>query len=180
MLKRKTLIGCFACVFGLATLSHAQAIPTASRNGSLQLGVGGSYSSTDYTQKGAEGFSIYGDYNFFRNIGIEGDIHLTNIRVPEDVGESTYLIGPRYVFHYKRFEPYGKVLFGLGRINYQFDYEPHYSASYFTYAFGGGLDVHATRHINVRAFDFEYQKWNYPPNGLSPYVMTIGAAYTFH
>jgi hypothetical protein len=146
----------------------------------LQLGAGWSYSSSDYTPQGTKGLTVYGDYDFTRHIGVEGDMHFDSIIAPADVGETSYLIGPRYVFPHRRFNPYAKALFGVGRLNFQYDTSPHYSATYFTYALGGGLDVHATRHINVRAIDFEYQRWNYPPNGLSPYVISVGAAYTFH
>ena len=41
--------------------------------------------------------------------------------------------------------------------------------------------ISVTRKINVRVIDFEYQQWpGFSPNGLSPYVITAGAAYTFH
>jgi hypothetical protein len=42
------------------------------------------------------------------------------------------------------------------------------------------FDIDLTRHINVRALDFEHQQWpGYPPNGLTPKVWTFGAAYAF-
>ena len=54
------------------------------------------------------------------------------------------------------------------------------SQSYFIYALGGGVDYHATRHINIRLIDFEYQFWpGFKPNGLNPSGFNIGAAYVF-
>jgi len=46
---------------------------------------------------------------------------------------------------------------------------------------GAGIDIHVKRHINIRAFDFEAQKWpTFGANGLSPFAYTAGAAYVFH
>jgi hypothetical protein len=85
---------------------------------------------------------------------------------PADVGEDSYLLGPRYVFRHGRFDPYAKALFGLGRFKYNFKDAPHTAYTYKIYSFGGGLDIDLTRYINVRALDFEYQQWpGYPPNG---------------
>ena len=181
MLKRHTLLGCFACVFGLSTWSHAQAVPTASRVGTIQLGVGGSFTTPDYTTEYAKGLTVYGDFDFTHHIGVEGDIHFTLI-TPKDIGENTYLIGPRYTFFQRnRAALYGKALFGIGQFQFQQGtFGNGSSATYGVYAFGGGLDVRATQHINVRAVDFEYQKWpGFAPSGLTPTVLTFGVAYVF-
>jgi opacity protein-like surface antigen len=43
-----------------------------------------------------------------------------------------------------------------------------------------GADYRLTRSINLRA-EYEYQRWmGFPPNGLTPTVASIGAAYHFH
>jgi hypothetical protein len=100
--------------------------------------------------------------------------------MPANIGEDSYLLGPRYVFRHNRFHPYVKALFGLGRFKYRFDNAPDTAYTYKIYSFGGGLDIQATHHINVRAIDYEYQRWpGYPPNGLAPQVWTFGAAYAF-
>jgi hypothetical protein len=114
-LKRHTLIGCFACVLSLTTWSHSQAVPTASRSGALQIGAAGTFINPDYTQPYLKGISIYGDLDLTQHIGVEGDIHFSVI-TPDDISENSYLIGPRYKWHHKRFEPYAKVLFGFGRL----------------------------------------------------------------
>lgn len=181
-MKLHTLIGCFACVLGLTTWSHAQAVPTAARSGSLQVGGGVTYARPDYGQKGIGGLSIYGDYDFTRHLGVEGDIHFINLMTPSDISEDSYLIGPRYRFHYHRFIPYAKALFGLGRFGYQTpsQYKAASSATYGVMSFGGGVDLWVSKRLNVRAFDFEYQNWpGYRNNGLSPLVMTVGVAYSF-
>jgi hypothetical protein len=182
-LKLHTLIGCFACVLGLTTWSNAQAVPTASRSTSLQVGGGVTYARPDYGPKGIGGLSVYGDYDFTRHLGVEGDIHFLNIITPTDISEDTYLVGPRYRFHYHRFTPYAKALFGVGRFGYQTPSQYITAASYTfgVLSFGGGVDLRATQHFNVRAFDFEYQDWpGFKNKGLSPIVMTVGVAYSFH
>jgi len=175
------LTGWIACMFGLSLVAHSQAIPTASRWGSsLQIGIGASIVNPDYGEKKDKGPTIYGTFDFTRHIGIEGDVHLASVIAPADVGENTYLLGPRYVFHHGRFHPYAKGLLGLGVINFQPDNRPHTSATYVAYALGGGLDIKVARKINVRAIDVEAQSWpGYNPHGLSPFVMTFGVAYSF-
>lgn len=180
-MKLHTLLGCFACVLGLATWSHAQAVPTAARSGSLQVGGGFTYARSDFSYS-IKGLSIYGDYDFSRHLGVEGDIHFLNIFTPADISENSYLAGPRYRFRYHRFTPYAKALFGIGRFGYQYpsQYGHPSSYTYGIYALGGGVDWHATRHLNVRPFDIEFQRWpGFGQHGLTPIVMTFGAAYSF-
>ena len=52
------------------------------------------------------------NYDFTPNLGLEAAMHYTSIITPGDIGEDTYLLGPRYVFHHRRFMPYAKVLVG--------------------------------------------------------------------
>jgi hypothetical protein len=178
-LKRHSFISLLTCVFGLSLNSHAQAIPAASRNGTLQLGVGGTIVSTDYTPNKAKGLTVYGDFDFTKHIGLEGDIHFGSIITPGDLGEDSYILGPRYVVRRNPFNIYAKALFGIGRLNYQFDNLPHASFTYKIYSLGGGVDIRATRSINIRAIDVEFQRWPGYQNGLAPIVTTIGVAYSF-
>jgi hypothetical protein len=145
----------------------------------MQIGIAGTFISPDYTEQYIKGISIYGNYDIGQHLGVEGDMHFSVI-TPGDISENSYLLGPRYKWHQKRFEPYVKVLVGLGRFGFQTDGFPVASTfTYFQFAPGGGLDIRATRHINVRAFDVEFQKWpGFNPNGLSPIAYTIGVAYT--
>lgn len=179
MLKRHTFFGCFACILSLATWSHAQAVPTASRGGAIQVGVAGTFISPDYTEQYMKGVTFYGDLDLTQHLGVEGDIHYSII-TPDDLSENSYLLGVRYKWHYKRFEPYAKVLGGIARFGFQSGtYPTPTTNTYGEYAVGGGLDVRATRHINVRAFDVEFQKWpGFDDHGLSPIAYTIGVAYT--
>lgn len=179
-MKRHIFTSWFACVFGFSIFAHGQAVPTATRAGALQIGAGASYVTPDYTESTDKGPSVYATFDFTQHIGVEATIHYTSIITPSDLGEDSFLIGPRYVYRRNRFEPYAKVLFGIGQINFQFDNAPHHKDTYGIYALGAGLDIRASRKINIRAIDFEYQQWpTFKPHSLSPYIITVGAAYTF-
>jgi opacity protein-like surface antigen len=165
----------------MTPLLRGQAIPTASRIGAIQVGVGGSLTNPDYAQKNIGQITFFADYNLAHNLGVEGVIHYS-VNTPTDISENSYMAGVRYIVRRKRFEPYGKVLFGVGHFGLQSgNFVNPNTATYFEYAVGGGLDIHATRHINVRAIDFEAQKWpGFATHGLSPLTGTIGVAYVFH
>jgi hypothetical protein len=161
---------------------HAQASPTAERVAVVQVGAGINIVQPDYNPSTIVGYSIYGSFDFTRHVGIEGNIHVANVITPSDIGERSYLLGPRYVFHRGRFHPYAKALLGLG----VFTFEPVYvnssssSSTHRMYAFGGGLDVMLRRRLNIRAIDMEYQQWpGFGSNGLTPISFTAGAAYSF-
>ena len=181
LLKRQNLIGCFACILGMTTLSHGQAVPTASRIASIQVGAGAFFTSPDYAQQYIKGLAIYGDYEFTQHIGLEAEVHYS-ILTPTDLSENTYLVGPRYTIRHNKFGVYAKALFGVGRFGKQGGaFEVTSTENYTTYAFGGGLEYKLNRSINIRPIDIELQKWSsFPPNGLSPISYSIGAAYVFH
>ena len=159
----------------------AQAAYTASKRANIQVGVLGSAFTLDDNTGHEEGIGIYGDIDFTKHLGVELLYRDASIKTPHDVGENHLLVGPRYVFHRGPFDPYAKAVIGRGTINYQVGYYLVASSeSYLTYALGGGLDLRAARHINVRLFDFEYQRWpNFPPHGLTPYGYSAGVAYHF-
>src|SRR5215469_5855741 len=78
---------------------HAQASPTAERAAAIQVGGGISIVQPDYEPKTIYGYSVYGSFDFTPHLGIEGDIHIANVITPTDIGESSFLLGPRYVFN---------------------------------------------------------------------------------
>ena len=180
MTDRPALFCALALLSALSANALAQAVPTATRAISTQAGVGVSIASPDYGTRYIKGLSLFGDVDFGQHLGAEADIHLVSYITPTDIGQDTYLVGPRYIYRRKRLNLYGKALFGLGEFQYQYDNLPHFHDSYFVYAFGGGLDVDLSRHYVLRAVDFEAQRWpGYRQDGLTPYVTTFGVAYAF-
>ena len=186
-MKKYHLIGLFICVFGWSVASHAQAVPMASRLGSVQVGAGFSFAVPDYGGTYIKGYTVYGDADLWRRVGIEADVHQINVWTPTDIGEDTYLIGPRFsLIRQGRVNAYAKVLGGIGRFEYQDGtYQPSHTDTFGVFAVGGGIDFRASRHVNIRAIDIEAQKWpnygtpKFAAHGLTPFVTTFGAAYAF-
>ena len=162
---------------------NGQAAPTASRmfNLKYQVGVAGTQVNTDFTPGNDRGIVIYGDLDITRNLGVEALFRNASFVTPTDFGINNYLVGPRVSFHRGRFTPYAKFLLGYGINNYQKGFYPSESSEHHRmYAFGGGIDLLATSHINVRLFDFEHQVWpGFRDHGLTPNSESIGVAYRF-
>ena len=165
---------------------HGQATPTASRAGDLQIGAMFNIAYPDYRPETFKGYGFYATYDFLYNVGIEGEFHQVNDpNATEGIYERTYEAGPRYVLHYSRFAPYGKIMYGRGVFNYPPVFGdpkvgPIANLAYNIIAIGAGVDYHVVPALNVRV-EYEYQQWlSFPPNGLTPQVFSIGAAYRFH
>lgn len=177
---------CF--VFAAAAVStHAQVAPAAYSSGwSLSAGGEGSAFQPDYADEPccAEaspnrlyGIGAYVDMRFTRWVQVEGEARWmrfnqdsfgTNPPVPN--GETVYQIGPRIPIHtWGKFTPYGKALWGLASADFL-------TGDSTVLTFGGGLDYRLNRKFTLRAFDFEYQRWNVSPT-LYPYGGSVGLSY---
>lgn len=186
-LKRSHLAGVFVFVLGLSIASYGQAIPMAKRLGHVQVGAGFSFAVPDYGGTYIKGFTVYGDADLWRRLGLEADAHFVNILTPTDIGENTFLIGPRFsLVRQGRLNAYVKALGGVGRFQYQDGtYQPSHTDTFGVYSLGGGIEFRASPHLNIRAVDIEAQRWpsygtpGFPAHGLTPFVTTFGAAYTF-
>lgn len=186
-MKIHHLIGLFVFTLSLSTVSQSQAVPMASRLGSVQVGAGFSFAIPDYAQTYIKGFTVYGDADLTHRFGVEADVHYISILTPTDIGEDTYLIGPRFsLIHQGRMNAYVKALGGVGRFEYQSGTYPHpHTDTFGVFSVGGGIDFRASEHINIRAIDIEAQKWpgygtpGFAAHGLTPFVTTFGVAYAF-
>lgn len=186
-MKRSHLAGLFIFIFGLTIASQAQATPMAKRLGHVQVGAGFSFAVPDYGATYIKGYTIYGDADLWHRLGLEADAHLLNVLTPTDIGENTFLIGPRFsLVRQGRLNAYVKALGGIGRFQYQSGrYQPPHTDTFGVFSLGGGIEFRASRHLNIRAIDIEAQRWpgygtpGFPANGLTPFVTTFGAAYAF-
>ena len=178
-MKNFLAVASFTGLLSLATLGHTQALPTAVSHGAAQAGVGWTFANPDYGQKRIQGVTIFGDFDFTPHLGVEAEYHYISLITPTDLGENSFLGGPRVIFPHGRFSFYGKGLVGIGDINIQLEADNPQGGSgkYFAYGAGAGVDYRLTRHIVLRG-DAEYQHWNYL-HGLTPTVFTFGAAYRF-
>lgn len=162
---------------------HAQATAAGVRGGTSQVGVAYTNSNEDeFPGQHLQGLTFYGTFDLNNHLGLEGNVHLPSmLRSYLKYTESSYDIGLRYVVHHRKFSPYAKGLVGIGHayapstINIVGGSTP---GTYFLYGLGGGLDYSITDKINIRAIDFEYQRWpNFPPHGLTPPLISVGVAY---
>jgi len=179
-LKNLITLGSVAFLLSLPSLGNAQALPTATGKGALQVGGGYTLAMPDFGQKNIQGISGFADFDLGLHWGAEADIHYVSLVTPTDVAENSYLVGPRFIYPRGRFKLYGKGLFGAGHLVIQETQDnPGFSTGLnFAYALGGGLDIAVKKHIVVRAIDFEYQHWN-DLTGRTPTGFTIGVAYRF-
>lgn len=187
---RTSLIGLMqgaACVALLAGSTQrglqAQATtPTASRRADLQLGGGFSYGKHDYEFTPLEdgtrinGLSLYGTLDLKTHYGVEIAFHQLGTHKADNMYERTYEIGPRYVLHFNRVNPYVRVMYGRGVFNYPGNVA---NLAYNMGVIGGGVDFNVQKHVNVRV-DYGYQRWyGFPLHNLQPQMVTVGAAYHF-
>ncbi len=144
--------------------------------------AGGYYSNfrPDYTPGRLGGIGVFVDWNLFGKLGAEGEARW--LRFNQQLGsyEDNYLVGPRYSRHYGKFIPYAKFMLGAGELQFPSG-QGH--GGYFAMAPGGGLDYRFSRHITIRAIDYEYQFWpkapggGLPTNGLTPNGFSFGVGY---
>ncbi|WP_213804985.1 outer membrane beta-barrel protein [Granulicella sp. dw_53] len=173
-------------VFTVSLFMNAQAAPTASRIGDLQVGAAFNLAVPDYGSNLLRGVGIYATVDIRRHWGVEGAFHQLN-DTDSKVGiyERTFEVGPRYVLHFDRLSPYAKFMIGRGVFQFPPDSRHPENGSvanlaYNMWAGGIGADYHLGPSTNLR-LDYELQNWNaFPPHGLNPQVLSIGVAYRFH
>jgi outer membrane immunogenic protein len=108
------------------------------------------------------GFSAVGEFSG----QYASDVNATG----EDLALYSYLFGPRYtLLKSDRWQPFGQVLVGGAHASGTF--EPSLSGgsgSYNSLAMvaGGGLDVHVSPHIGIRAIEADYYLTRFP-NGVN-------------
>lgn len=165
-----------AFLLGGASALFAQATPTASRAGDLQIGIGYSFAKPDYVQTTFQGITAYADFDFKVHLGAEAEFHQVNSTAGDQMYQRTYEVGARYFRTYGPLVPYVKGMVGRGDFNYPFS---EANLAYNMFAGGAGADFKVGNYLRVRA-EYEYQKWSsFPNGGLTPQIVTIGVAYHF-
>ncbi len=150
--------------------------PTATKNADLEAGGGFVFAKPDYSNQRFTGVTGYAALDVTPHFGAEFDFHQVNTHGDDHIYERTYELGPRYVRHYGRFNPYARASYGRGVFNFQNNIA---NLAYNIVAFAGGVDVRVKTHIYARA-EFEGQYWlKFQNKTLQPDVFTLGAAYHF-
>ena len=185
----------YFCTGTLTTLSlalllvpaRAQVDPSAYGPGH-SLWVGAEYSNISASfpyQSGQrlQGVGVFADFHVNYRLGFAGVARFLPSGGFEGSTESSYLAGPKIFFFAKgRFQPYGKMLVGVGRIHYPFAIG---NASYLALAPGAGAEYRISgRGRWMLLFDYEYQLWhdspgytNVPNHELTPNGFHVGVAY---
>ena len=188
-MKKIALCFVFSMLGAATTHARAQVIYSATRpDHGLNVGLMGSlfqpdYAGTNVPLTGPQdliGWGAYFDFRLTHWVQLEGEGRWMRFNQFHNIYEDNYLIGPRVPIHEtKHFKPYGKALFGYGKMNFQYNFAYGHFADI---ALGGGVDVPLTRKLTLRAFDFEYQLWpNWNVGGpnmtLKPYGGSVGVSY---
>ena len=127
--------------------------------GGVMLSAGGTFSGyyVGYGQRELLGPTAFVDATSRVPLGVEAEARWLKLNETADVHDETYLIGPRFAFkELGRFQPYAKVLFGVGQFTFPYNYA---NGTYFVVAPGAGCDFRVNRRIYLRLADFEYQDW---------------------
>jgi hypothetical protein len=149
----------------LLALSVAMAKPArgqvkeSAETGGVMLSAGGTFSGyyVGYGQRKLLGPAVFVDATSRGPFGIEAEARWLNLNETAGVHDETYLVGPRFAFkEMGQFQPYAKVLLGVGQFTFPYNYA---QGSYFVVAPGAGCDFRVNRRIYLRLVDFEYQDW---------------------
>jgi hypothetical protein len=179
-MKRSIFAFCFIAFLSAAIVSaHGQVASSATeRVFNVHAGAFASAFQPDYAGEGAAqtspqrlyGVGGYVDARFSRWLQPEAEVRFMKFNEYLGIDENTYSIGPRIpITTFHKVTPYGKVLIGLGTGGFL-------TGEALVTTFGGGVDYRLSRKFTLRAFDFEYQRWNVTPT-LYPYGGSVGMSY---
>jgi hypothetical protein len=156
----------FGAVSALGLLAFGLAIPGAAPAQAVHAGeadgltyFAGATGSGYYVQYGERkllGVSGFVDADNRRHFGVEAEGRWLVFHQQADIHATTFTVGPRYRFEMGRFQPYAKVLAGVGEFNFTYNLA---HGSYLAIAPGGGVDCRLSRRIRLRLIDAEYQYW---------------------
>jgi opacity protein-like surface antigen len=165
----------------------AQVAPATNGGGGLPITIGAGFSDfhTDWNGR-LGGPAVWIDWtpSFLRGFGLEAEGRdLNYLRSGGDprLRQDTIATGPIYTWRrFNRFHPYGKFLFGYGRIDFTSGNPDYTQDSRDIYAPGGGGEYRVFRHIWVRG-DYQYQFWTdfFHHHSMNPQGFTVGVAYNF-
>jgi outer membrane immunogenic protein len=154
---RKSLI-----LFGLIFLVAASAKAQENRG----YEVSGNYQYVRFNPgNGASGINCHGGsgsgaFYLTSSIGIVGEFgacKVTGLPSGASAHEMDFLFGPKVYFHsHGRANPFVQALFGGERLSAGVTGVGSGSTNAFATALGGGADVTLTRHLTLRALQFDY------------------------
>jgi hypothetical protein len=170
---------------------HAQAKPTATEATSLSVFAGATGLYTGLSSGRNISFTAGIDYRILTIYGLEPSIEVRGT-YPIDDGsvdaQQNFLAGIRISKPYRRFHPYGDVLYGRGEINYEgrgyitpdnrYIFQQSFSN---VLAGGGGIDIDLAPSFALKA-DAQLWHQNVPVTAsgtLNSTAITLGVVYHF-
>jgi hypothetical protein len=125
------------------------------------------------------GFTVAPAVNINKNFGIEADVTYTTKRLSTAVSSISgprvnlfsYMGGPRFTARpaNKKLQPFVHALFGGAHATVQV-----VSENGFATKLGGGLDVVASKHVAIRAFQGDYYLTRFAGRNSNNFVLTFG------
>ena len=156
-----------------------------------------------------KGFEVSGNYQFFRfnpgygadgincqggagsaaayltsRLGVVGEFtgcKATGLPSGASAKQMSYLFGPRMYFptSHGRIFPYVQALFGGDRVSTSISGFGSVSDNAFAMAFGGGADITLSKHVSLRAAQFDYFYTHFGGEGQNNFRIQTGLVYRF-
>ncbi len=176
---RKSLI-----LFGIIFLVAAASAKAQENRG---YEISGNYQYVRFNPgNGASGINCHGGSGsgavyLTSSIGIVGEFgacKATGLPSGASAHEVDFLFGPRAYFHaHGRINPFVQGLFGDERLSAGFTGVGSGSTSAFGMALGGGADVTLTRHVSLRALQFDYLYTHFGGASQNSFRLQSGIVY---
>lgn len=171
-------------VIALASSKYAESqVAPSAYTDRRALWVGGEYSDfePDWGPNRMGAIGVYADWTIAHRVAAEGEVRFLHWNSFEGENENTFLLGPKVrLWDWRGLHPYGKILFGVGNIDYPNDFG---TGNYFVFAPAGGVDYSIAHGWSVRG-EYEYQFWpsapgipGLPDNGITPHGISFGVAF---
>ena len=160
----------------LANRAAFAQVAEPANSGGVSVSVGGGITGSwlQYGQRKEFGFMSFLDTDSKSRLGIETEARWLEFNKTADTHVDTYLAGIRYHFNANRWQPYLKLLTGVGEFTFPYDYA---HGRYFVSAAGVGTDYRLTRRWGLR-LDGEYQRWpQFTFGSISSTSIVVGARY---
>jgi hypothetical protein len=166
-----------------AITAKAQTVPDAHEGPfSIYAGGFGSFVHPQYPPSDfIYGVGAFTDIKFRKWVQIEAEASWLRFNTSSSVQgayQDYYSVGPKVpIRRFGKFDTYGKFLITDTKINYANGYG---YGHFLDYTFGGGADMKLSKHLRLRAADFEYHYVNSSNTlnkNIQPYGVSVGLAY---
>lgn len=155
MRKSFILIGLLLFAAGAARAQEGRGFEVAGDYQYVRINPGGGSSGIN-CQGGAGSLGAYLNASF-GVVGEFGACKVTGLPSGTTSHEVNFLFGPRLYFHrHGRVYPYVQALMGGERLSAGATGMSSASTNAFAMTAGGGADITLTKHVSLRAFQFEY------------------------